>query len=317
MHVPRPRAALAAACLAATVLAGCGGAEPERATAPPPVTTGTGTRTGEPSRPAASAARTAAAFRRLERRYDAQVGLYALDTGTGRTVARRAASRFAFCSTGKALAAAAVLGLRSDAQLGRVVDYGPEDARANSPITDRNAGSGMTLRALASAALRYSDNTAANLVIEDLGGPRALQRFLQRHGDDVTRMDRYEPELSTAVPGDLRDTTTPRQLAEDLRQLALGDVLRPERRATFIRWLRENTTGVGLIRAGVPSDWVVGDKTGSGGYGARNDIAVLWPPGRPPIVLAILTTRGEADAEHDDALIAAATRVAVGALAAD
>jgi beta-lactamase class A len=255
-----------------------------------------------------------AGFGRLERRYDARLGVFAVDTGTGRALAHRSGERFAYDSTVKALMAAVLLQRRTEAQLNRVVRYSASDLVANSPVTERNVENGMTLRALASAAVRYSDNAAANLIFEELGGPAAFQRRLRATGDRVTRSDRIEPDLSEARPGDERDTTTPRQLASTLRAFALGDALPPGRRDQLVGWLRRNTTGDALIRAAAPSGWTVGDKTGSGGYGSRNDIAVLWPPSGAPIVLAILSTRDTAGADHDDALIADAARLAIRTL---
>jgi beta-lactamase class A len=173
----------------------------------------------------------------------------------------------------------------------------------------------MTLRALCSAAVRHSDNTAANLLLDRLGGPKGLDAILESVGDEVTRLERPEPDLNFWEPGQARDTSTPRALARSLRAFVLGDALKPPERAQLTRWLRANTTGDALIRAGVPDGWVVGDKTGTGAtYGARNDIAVLWPPDRDPIVLAIMSTRPGRDDEHDDALIARAAREAVAAL---
>ncbi|WP_063732551.1 class A beta-lactamase [Streptomyces sp. RTd22] len=251
----------------------------------------------------------------LEREYDARLGLYAIDTGTGRQVAYRDGERFGFHSTFKALAAGAVLRKYSLSGMNKLITYSRDDLVDNSPITEKHVDTGMTLRELCDAAVRYSDNTAANLLFDAIGGPKALEREVRRVGDDVTRMERIEPELSKWVPGDTRDTTTPRALAKDLRAFALGDVLRKPERAQLATWLKTNTTGDALIRAGVPGGWVVGDKTGSGFfYGARNDIAVVWRPDAAPIVMAVLTNRGEKDDVHDDKLIAEAASVVADTL---
>ncbi|QLH21013.1 class A beta-lactamase [Streptomyces sp. Rer75] len=252
----------------------------------------------------------------LEREFDARLGLYAIDTGTGREVAYRDGERFGFHSTFKALAAGAVLRKYSLNGMNKLITYSRDDLVDNSPITEKHVDTGMTLRELCDAAVRYSDNTAANLLFDAIGGPKALEREVRRVGDDVTRMERIEPELSKWVPGDTRDTTTPRALAKDLRAFALGDdVLRKPERAQLTTWLRTNTTGDALIRAGVPKGWVVGDKTGSGFfYGARNDIAVVWRPDAAPIVMAVLTNRGEKDDVHDDKLIAEAASVVADTL---
>ncbi|MEU4532541.1 class A beta-lactamase [Micromonospora ureilytica] len=247
-------------------------------------------------------------FRRLEERFDARLGVYAIDTGTGRTVQYRPDERFAYTSTIKALTAAEVLDETTDAELDRVVRYSADDLVTYSPITEQHVATGMTLRAIADAAVRYSDNTAGNLLFGHLGGPQKFEKELREVGDKVTDPARYETELNEARPGDRRDTSTPRALAEDLRAYAVGDALEPADRDILIGWLRGNTTGGELIRAGVPGGWVVGDKTGAGGYGTRNDIGVIWPPDRAPIVLAVLSSRDQKDAEYDDALIAEATK---------
>ncbi|MEW1584347.1 class A beta-lactamase [Micromonospora vinacea] len=253
-------------------------------------------------------------FRRLEERFDARLGVYAIDTGTGRAVQYRADERFAYTSTFKALAAAEVLDETTDADLDRVVRYSADDLVTYSPITERHVGDGMTLRAIADAAVRYSDNTAGNLLLRHLGGVQKFEKELREVGDKVTDPARYETELNEARPGDRRDTSTARALAQDLRAYVVGDALESADRDILNGWLRGNTTGGELIRAGVPDGWIVGDKTGAGGYGTRNDIAVIWPPDRAPIVLAVLSSRDEKDAAYDNALIARATEVVIAAL---
>ncbi|MDR7274313.1 class A beta-lactamase [Catenuloplanes atrovinosus] len=261
-----------------------------------------------------TAASATGVYQRLEQRYDARLGVYAVDTGTGRTVTFRADERFAYASTFKALAAAAVLDRTTDAELRRVVRYTAADLVDYSPVTELHVDEGMTLAAIAEAAITVSDNTAGNLLFRELGGPDGLERALRAIGDRTTSADRIETELNTAIPGDRRDTSTPRALAADLRAYALGGELCRGDREQFVAWLRANTTGGETIRAGVPSDWVVGDKTGSGGYGTRNDIAVLWPPSGAPIVLAVLSTRETEGAEYDNALLADAAAAVVDTL---
>ena len=257
------------------------------------------------------------AFEELERRHDARLGVFGVDTGSGRTVVHRADERFAYCSTHKALSAGALLRRRSLREMRRAVVIDAADLVHPSPVCSRHVGSRMTLLELCDAAVRFSDNTAANHLLAELGGPPGLERELRSIGDRRTRCDRYEPQLSSAVPGDTRDTSTPRALAEDLRAFVIEPVLPGDRRPLLAGWLRRNTTGGALIRAAAPDDWAVGDKTGSGGYGTRNDIAILWPPRRAPIALAVLSRRDHAGpyAVRDDRLIAAAARVALAALA--
>ncbi len=255
-------------------------------------------------------------FKELERKFDARLGVYAVDTGTGREVAYNDGERFAHASTFKALAAGAVLRKYSpNGGMDRVITYSKEDLVEYSPVTEKHVETGMTLRELCDAAVRYSDNTAGNLLFDALGGPKGLDAVLEGMGDDVTRMERREPELNVWAPGETRDTSTPRALAKDLRAFVLGDVLGKNERAQLEQWLRNNTTGGELIRAGMPKGWAVGDKTGAGqGYGTRNDIAVVWRPNAAPVVMAILSNRTKADAKYDNKLIAEAASVVAGTL---
>jgi beta-lactamase class A len=308
------RAPAVAVAVVLGVAAACGSAgegEPSGAASPSvPATVPTAQPTDEPTDDVVSPA----ALAELEARFDARLGLVAVDTGSGRRVEHRPDERFAYASTFKALLAAVVLDRTTAEELDEVLTFTPSDLVTYSPVTEDRVATGMTRRELADAAVRYSDNTAANVLLEDIGGPEGLAAALRAVGDDVTRPVRTETALNEAVPGDERDTSTPRALAGSLRAFAVDDALDAADRAVLNAWLEGNTTGDALIRAGAPAGWVVGDKTGSGGYGTRNDIAVLTPPGHAPVVLVVLSDKGWADAEHDDALIAEATRVALEAL---
>ncbi|WP_369200012.1 class A beta-lactamase [Streptomyces sp. PU-14G] len=310
MHTSSRRAVLTTLVGAAALpVTGCGSRADE--TAPK----ASSSASPSPSDAAALTRRTKHAFGALERKFDARLGLYAVDTGDGRSVTHRPDERFAYASTCKALLAAAVLEKNSLRELEKRVRVRPDDLEGYSPITERRSNASMTLRELCDAAVRYSDNAAANLLFEELGGPRKLQHALRALGDRVTRADRYEVELSEATPGDPRDTSTPRAMATDLRTYVLGDVLAADKKALLADWLTRNTTGDRLIRAGTPDGWRVGDKTGNGGYGTRNDIAIVWPPDAAPLALALMSRRDTKDAEHDDALIAEAAEVVFRALA--
>lgn len=276
---------------------------------------------GAPTRPGATTSGTASAkasareFKELERTFDARLGIYAVDTGSGREVAYNEGERFAYASTFKALAAGAVLRKHSPSGMDRVVTYSKDDLIDHSPVTEKHVETGMSLSELCEAAVRFSDNTAANLMFDALGGPKGLDAALEEIGDDDTRMERREPELNRWTPGITRDTSTPRAMAEDLRAYVLGDVLDKGERKQLTKWLRTNVTGDELIRAGVPKGWVVGDKTGSGSYyGARNDIAVVWRPDAAPVVVAIMSNRLERDATYDNKLIAEAASVVADTL---
>ncbi|MFJ9552385.1 class A beta-lactamase [Nocardiopsis sp. NPDC101807] len=254
-------------------------------------------------------------FERLESEFDARLGVYAVDTGTGEEVFHRADERFGYASTHKAFTAALVLGQNTPEELEEVVTYTEEDLVDYSPITEQHVDTGMTLLEVADAAVRHSDNTAANLLFEELGGPEGFEEDMREIGDDVISADRIETELNEVPPGETRDTSTPRAMAGSLDAFVLGDVLEEGPRDVLTEMLLNNTTGDELIRAGVPEDWRVGDKTGGGSHGSRNDIAVVWPPEDDPIVIAVMSTREQEGAEFDNALVSGATEVVVEALA--
>ncbi|WP_081951625.1 class A beta-lactamase [Pseudomonas cremoricolorata] len=255
-------------------------------------------------------------FQRIEREHGITLGVFALDTGSGRQLAYRADQRLPMCSTFKVMLAGAVL-QRSQTErelLARVIRYPASALVVYSPVTERQVGQGMRVAELCAAALQYSDNTAANLLLELLGGPAELTAFARRLGDPVFRLDRIEPDLNSALPDDPRDTSSAQAMALSLQRLALGDALDHAGRGQLQTWLKGNTTGAKRIRAGVPAGWTVGDKTGSGDYGVANDVALLWPAGRAPWVLAVLSRSAEAKAAWRDAALAEATRVVVSAL---
>lgn len=260
--------------------------------------------------PPSPAASTAVA--ELETRFGTRIGLYARNLGSGATVAHRADEREAMCSTFKGLAAGAIL--RKGRDLDRVVRYSSDDLVDYSPITGERRA--MTIGELCDAAVRYSDNTAGNLMLRQIGGPRGLTRELRRLGDDVSRLDRWETELNTAIPGDPRDTTTPRAIASTYRELMLGDGLRNRDRWALRGWLEANTTSVGTFRAGLPEGWWCADKTGSGSYGVMNDAGLVSAPDGTQIIFAALTRRSTTDPEAtgDPALMKAVAEVVIAEL---
>ncbi|WP_307804890.1 class A beta-lactamase [Streptomyces sp. VRA16 Mangrove soil] len=273
----------------------------------------------------AAAGHGAAARRRfaaLERRHGARLGVFAHNVRTGATVAYRAGERFPMCSTFKTLAVAAVLRDldRHGEVLGRRVHYTQDDIdkAGGAPVTGKpeNLAHGMTVAELCGAAISYSDNTAANLILRDLGGPTAVTRFARSLGDRTTRLDRWEPELNSAEPGRITDSTTPRALSTTYARLVLGRALDSKDRALLTGWLLANTTSGERFRAGLPDDWVIGDKTGTGSYGTANDAGITWTPDGTPIALTVLTTRPGPTGEPDSALVAAAAGVAARAVTA-
>jgi beta-lactamase class A len=254
------------------------------------------------------------AFTQLENEFDARLGVYAIDTETEKSITFRADERFAFASTYKALAAGAMLKQKSLNDLDEIITYTEDDLVPYSPITEKHVDTGMSLKDIADAAIRYSDNTAGNLLFNELAGPAGFETVLREIGDKVTKSNRLEPDLNLTVPEDSRDTSTPKALAQSLQAFVVSDLLSSEKRELMTNWLVGSTTGDTLIRAGVPEGWVVGDKSGAGSYGTRNDIAIVWPPDHGPIVIAILSDRTAEDAAYDDALIAEAAEIVINAL---
>ncbi|MES9698001.1 class A beta-lactamase Bla1 [Bacillus sp. JJ927] len=253
-------------------------------------------------------------FSQLEKKFDARLGVYAIDTGTNRTIAYRPNERFAFASTYKALAAGVLLQQNSTEKLKEVITYTKDDLVEYSPVTEKHVDTGMTLGEIAEAAVRSSDNTAGNILFNKIGGPKGYEKALRQMCDRVTMADRFETELNEAIPGDIRDTSTAKAIATNLKALTAGNALPADKRKILTEWMKGNATGDKLIRAGVPTDWEVGDKSGAGSYGTRNDIAIVWPPNRAPIIIAILSSKDEKEATYDNQLIAEAAEVIVKAL---
>jgi len=248
----------------------------------------------------------------IEARLGGRIGVAGLDTGNGKRIDYRAEERFALCSTFKFLAAAAVLKRVDEKKekLDRFVSYDAKDILEYAPVTKAHLkDGGMTLGALCAAAIEQSDNTAGNLLLEAIGGPAGLTNFARDLGDRVTKLDRKEPELNSAIPGDERDTTTPASILADVRQLLIGNPLSASSRQQIEAWLRANETGAAMIRAGIPTNWIVGDKTGRGANGATNDIAIVHPPDRAPILLAIYCVGTSASANDRAAAVAEAAKV--------
>ncbi|MER6125197.1 class A beta-lactamase [Streptomyces sp. NPDC001795] len=259
-------------------------------------------------------------LRDLEREHSARLGVFAWNTVAGKQIHYRGDELFPMCSVFKTLAVAAVLRDldRDGSFLSKVIHYTEHDTdkSGNAPVTGlpENLAQGMSVADLCGAAISYSDNAAANLLLEQLGGPTSVTRFCRSVGDRVTRLDRWEPDLNSAEPGRLADTTSPRSIGRTYARLALGAVLAPADRRRLTGWLLDNTTGGKRLRAGLPVDWTVADKTGTGAYGTTNDVGVTWPPDKGPIVMAVLSTTDEADAPADEPLIAKTATVLAGAL---
>ncbi|WP_233282180.1 class A beta-lactamase [Caulobacter vibrioides] len=249
----------------------------------------------------------------MEKASGGRLGVAVLDTHTGRRFAWRGDQRFRMCSTFKTPLAAAIL-RRVDQgreRLDRRIRYGRDVLIAHSPAVDKHLGQGMTVGALCEATITLSDNAAANLLLDALGGPSALTRFLRAIGDETTRCDRREPELNGGAPDDPRDTTTPVAIVETWRTLLLDDVLTPASRHQLAEWVVANRTGDRRLRAGLPRGWRVGDKTGSDGRAITNDVAIAWPPGRKPLLLAVFHDQGAPDDAARNAVLADTARAVV------
>lgn len=259
----------------------------------------------------AAGAAPAAGFAALEEAAGGRLGVAGLNTGSGAQVLYRAEERFPFCSTYKVLLAAAVL---RRGTLSQSVPITTADMSNYTPITRAHIGGAMTVEALCQAAVQYSDNTAANLLMRLLGGPAGVTAFARSIGDGLFRLDRWEPGLNAAVPGDAQDTTTPAAMLRDLRLIATGALLGQTERTKLLGWMRDSRTGLARIRAAAPAGWTVADKSGGGEYGATNDVAVLSPPDRPPLLLVVYFAQRAKDAPTRDAVVADAARVALEVL---
>jgi beta-lactamase class A len=245
-------------------------------------------------------------FTTIETRSRGKLGCAVLDLATKQRTGQRMDERFPMCSTFKFLVTALVLKRVEDnqEQLARRITYTKADLLSYAPVTQKHLADGMTIAELCDAAMTLSDNTAANLLLTSFGGPSALNAFLRSIGDTTTRLDRNEPTLNEAIAGDPRDTTTPAAMLENLRHILLGNVLTMSSRSMLANWMLSNKTGDARLRAGLPRTWRAGDKTGSGEHGTTNDIAILWPPRRSPVLVTVYLTQSTLDDNGRNAILA-------------
>jgi beta-lactamase class A len=258
-------------------------------------------------------------FIAIEHRIGGRLGVLALDTGTGQRIENRATERFPMCSTFKLLLAGLVLNRvdKHQENLDRRIPYGKTDLLEYAPIAKQHFPEGsMTVGGLCAAAIEYSDNTAANLLLQSIGGPLKLTEYLRSIGDDVTRLDRNEPSLNTAIAGDPRDTATPASMVKTMNALLLGDALSENSRKQLAEWLVGNKMGGRRLRAGLSAEWRIGDKTGTGENGATNDVAIVWPPNRAPILIATFILESKADSTEREGAIAEVGRIVAESLPA-
>lgn len=252
-----------------------------------------------------------ARFRELEAAAQGRLGVHILDTATSLEYGYRSDERFMMLSSFKLLASALVL-YRVDAgkeSLDRRMPYTAKDLIAWSPITEKHTdGSGMTLAQLCEGTITTSDNTAGNLVLSSYGGPAAFTEFARLLGDNVSRLDRNEPTLNSPTDEGVMDTTSPRAMSHVMHKVLLGDALSAKSRLLLQQWLRANTTGNNRLKAGLPIDWTIGDKTGTNKTDS-NDIAIVYPPNRPPLLVAAYLAESRASSQVKDATIAAVGKI--------
>lgn len=254
----------------------------------------------------------------LEKSFDGKIGVYALDTNNNQTIAYRADERFPVQSTMKLIGVSALF-KQSDHDknlLQEKIHYTKDDLIVWHPVTGKYITSGMTLAALAEAAMSYSDNTAIDLIIKKLGGPKSITDFAHSIGNKTFNVEHYDGDLN-ANPKNTQDTSTPKDMAISVQRLTLGNILTSPQRTQLITWMRNNTTGYKRIRAGVPIGWVVAEKTGGGfgDYGIANDIGVMWSPLCKPIVLSIYTVQNKQNSTSRDDIVASTTRIIFDELA--
>lgn len=252
-------------------------------------------------------------FEQLELALNGRLGVFSINTATGDHIGYKSNEVFPVCSTFKFLLVSAILN-RSEHDMAlmlKKIKYNKDEIVEHSPVTQMHLEEGMTISELCAATIQYSDNAAANFLMEELNGPAAVTAFARSIGNNEFRLDRWETELNTAIPGDTRDTATPKSMAYSLLKLSLQDGLGESQRQQLNEWLIGNTTGASRIRAGIPAGWLVGDKTGGGSYGTSNDIAVIWPLNRAPVIISIYTTQNEENAVARNDVIASATRIVV------
>jgi beta-lactamase class A/beta-lactamase class A CARB-5 len=250
---------------------------------------------------AASGDKVISVAKAVEKALEGRVGVFVVDTRDGTTWSYRGDERFPMASTFKTLACGALL---ASGALNAVVTIDQRELVTYSPVTEKLVGQKTPVLELCAATLRTSDNTAANKVLDVLGGPQKVTDFLRMIGDVETRLDRREPELNEGAPGDDRDTTTPAAMASTMKKLVLGDALEDHKREQLTAWLTANEVGGPLLRAGVPDDWQVADRTGAGGFGTRGVAAVMWPPERQPLVATVYVTGTDASMEDRNNAIA-------------
>ena len=296
---------LATSTLIALTLAGCAPSEAQSSDQSSPQTeTSTGPNVGSDRQ------RLEDQLKKLEARYDARVGVSALDTESGESVDHRADERFGFASSLKVFAVAELLDRTTPKELEKNVTWTQADVDEAgwTPVTEEHVDDGLPLEDVAESALRVSDNLAMNIVLDELGGPEALDDAMEKDGDSTTEVTDEEPELNDVEDGSTDNTTTPAAITADLQSLLDPQRFSDDDRRVLFDWMSANETGDPLIRAGAPEGWVVRDKSGHSDA-IQNDIAVVTPPDRQPIVVSVMTEADDPESEDGPALVAAVAEV--------
>lgn len=253
---------------------------------------------------------------KIESIYGGEIGFMAINTANNNVIGFHENTRFPMCSTYKFMVAAAILkkSMNDPDFLNKRIQYTKKDLiDSYSPYTKKNMATGMTISELSHAAI-LSDNSASNMLVKELGGVKELNQFARSIGDKSFRLDRMEPYLNTAIPGDLKDTSTPNAMAYSLQKIAFGNTLETDKKNMLLSWLKNNTTGDNRIRAGVPKDWIVGDKTGTCSYGTTNDVGIIWPKNCAPIIISVFYTQQSQNALPKDQIIRKITASALSEL---
>lgn len=257
-------------------------------------------------------------FKNIEKKYGVKLGIAVIDSATNGKILYNAEDRFPFCSTGKVMVVSSVLAksMKDPNILNKKIDITLQDVEKSgyAPITKEYVEKKISVTELCKAAIEYSDNAATNILLNNVSNINEVNKYARSLGDNTFRLDRNEPGLNSAIPGDILDTTTPEAMAVTLEKIVLGNSLAFKQKELLITWLKGNTTGDKKIRAGVPSNWIVGDKTGGGAYGVNNDIGVVWPPDAKPIIMVLYSRTNDKDAKRNDKVISAATSIIVNAL---
>ena len=261
---------------------------------------------------AMTSAEAADKFRAIEAASKGRLGVAILDTASGDRLTHRGDERFAMLSTFKALAAGCVLSRvdRNEEKLDRRVIYTQGDVLSYAPVTKLHVADGLTMGEICAAAVMLSDNTAGNLMLASFGGPAGLTAWLRSLDDTISRLDRTEPDLNEAKPGDVRDTTTPNAMADTLRKLFTGDALSAASQQRLADWMVAGKTGGTRLRAGLPAGWPVGDKTGTNDTNCANDVAIAWPPQRAPLIIASFLANADVTPQQRDTAHADVARIA-------